>query len=250
MTGHSVLQLAKMAGISVRTLHHYDRIGLLTPGARTAAGYRIYSDDDALRLQQILFFRELGFALGDILRILDSPDFDCVAAMRSHRQLLQERAARLATLLLTIDRTLEFLQEGTMPLTDEQLYEGFSQEQIERYAKEASERYDPALVKESEQRLRKMSKLEWQALKAEGETITRELAALADRAIDDENVQNLIARHFTMISQYYSVTKEIYQGLGQMYVEHAEFHAYYERFRPGLALFMRDAMEYYCKYSN
>jgi DNA-binding transcriptional MerR regulator len=241
--------MARMAGVSVRTLHHYDQIGLLKPNARTASGYRLYSEEDALRLQQILFFRELGFALGEIQRVLADPGFDPREALRNHRAVLQERAKRLATLMNTIDRTLEHLLEGTMPLADEEMYEGFTKEQIVRYKKEVDERYDPALVKESEQRVRRMSKPEWIALKAEGESITRELAGLADRPPEDAEVQNVIGRHFAMIGKFYTITKDIYRGLGQMYVEHDEFRAHYEKFRPGLALFLRDAMEYYCEHS-
>jgi MerR family transcriptional regulator, thiopeptide resistance regulator len=246
MKGYTVRQLADMAGVSVRTLHHYDQIGLLTPGARTPAGYRLYSSTEALRLQQILFFRELGFALEEIQRILDDPGFDQIQALRSHRSLLEEHAGRITKLLTNIDRTIQHLTEGTMPLTDQELYEGFSEAQIKRYQKEAAERYDPKLVEESHQRLRRMSKPEWQALKAEGEAITRQLADLMDRPPQDAEVQKTIARHFGMIGKYYTVTKEIYRGLGQLYVEHDEFRAHYERVRPGLAVFMREAMAHYC----
>ena len=103
-----------MAGVSVRALHHYDEIGLLVPARRSAAGYRLYGEEDLLRLQQILFFRELDFALGDIRQILDDPEFDPLAVMEDHRRLLHERAARIGRLLNTIYRTISKLMEKDM----------------------------------------------------------------------------------------------------------------------------------------
>ena len=125
---HTVRQLASLAGISVRTLHHYDHIGLLTPSARSAAGYRLYGTEDLLRLQQILLFRELDLPLEEIRRILDDPGFDPVRALAQHRRTLELRAERLARLLHTIDRTIARLTEVDMSLTDEELYEGLPKE--------------------------------------------------------------------------------------------------------------------------
>src|SRR5512140_2485562 len=101
---YAVKQLAKMAGVSVRTLHHYDQIGLFKPSARTTAGYRQYGEKDLLRLQQILFFRELDFSLSEIKKILDRPGFDQTAALVNHRTLLRERVQRLHRLVKTIDK--------------------------------------------------------------------------------------------------------------------------------------------------
>jgi len=143
MTAYTISQLAKMAGVSARTLRHYDQIGLLEPSSRSAAGYRQYERRDLLRLQQILFFRELDFPLGEIQAILDDPDFDQVQALEGHRQRLQRRMARLSQLLHTLDKTLLQLTEDNMTLTDEELYEGFTKEQRERYEREANELYDP-----------------------------------------------------------------------------------------------------------
>jgi DNA-binding transcriptional MerR regulator len=244
-SGYTVSQLAGMAGITVRTLHHYDDIGLLAPSARTPAGYRVYGEDDLLRLQQILFFRELGFPLEKIGAILRAPDFDPVEALRSHRQMLESEAVRLGRLLETIDRTIERLTEGMMGLTDEELYEGFSKEQAERYRREAREQYGAAVVEESEQRARKMSKAEWNAVKDEGDVVTRELAALADRNPADPDVQALIARHYAWVATFYTPNAEAYAGLGQLYVENPEFRAFYDKYRPGLADFMQAAMAHY-----
>jgi DNA-binding transcriptional MerR regulator len=242
---YTVSKLARMAGVTVRTLHHYDQIGLLKPSARTETGYRLYGEGELLRLQQILFFKELDMPLDEVRQILDDPGFDQVAALERHRQLLHQRMARLARLLTTIDRTIDRLTEDNMTLTDEELYEGFTTEQIERYKREAREMYGTALVEESEQRVKKMSKEEWQAIGAEGEAVTTALAALADRDPGDKEVQKLIARHHAWIENFYPCSAEVYRGLGQGYVEHPEFRAFYEKYRPGLADFMSAAMNCY-----
>ena len=245
MKAYTVSQLANMAGVSVRTLHHYDQIGLLQPATRTAAGYRLYGEPELLRLQQILFFKELDMPLDEVRQILDDPGFDQVTALGQHRQALQLRMQRLARLLTTIDRTIDKLTEYDMAVTDEELYEGFTEEQIERYEREVREMYDPALVQESQRRLKKMSSAQWQAVKAEGETVTTGIAALADREPGDPEVQALIARHHAWIENFYPCSAEVYRGLGQGYVEHPEFRAFYEKVRPGLADFMQSAMNHY-----
>ena len=138
---HTVSRLARIAGVSVRTLHRYDRIGLLKPTARSGAGYRLYGEQDRLRLQQILFYRELDVPLGRIREILDAPGFDLVAALASHRAVLEERARRIAVLIRTIDRTTASLQGERAMLTDDELYEGFPKEKVEAWKAEAQERW-------------------------------------------------------------------------------------------------------------
>jgi len=246
MKAYTVSQLATMAGVSVRTLHHYDQIGLLRPTARTAAGYRLYAERDLLRLQQILFFKEIELPLSEVRTILDDPQFDQVRALTQHRQALLKRGERLTQLLATIDKTIHRLTEGdeTM-MTDEELYEGFTKEQIERYKRETRERYDPALVAESERRVSRMSREQWAAIKAEGDQVTREIAALADRSPGDAEVQALMARHHAWIEHFYPCSAEVYRGLGKGYAENAEFRATYDRYRHGLADFMQSAMAIY-----
>ncbi len=249
MKTYAVRQLAKLAGVSVRTLHHYDQIGLLQPTSRTAAGYRQYGEKDLLRLQQILFFKELDVPLSEIQAILDRPGFDQVKALQDHQVLLQQRADRLTRLVKTIEATIDQLSETNMSLTDADLYEGFSQEQIERYKQEARQRYDVKIVEESEQRVRKLSKQQWAAIKAEGDAVTKQIAGLMDKPIGDPRVQKAIARHHAWVGNFYTVTPEIYRGLGQLYVEHPEFRANYDKQRKDMADFMQAAMTYYCDHT-
>jgi DNA-binding transcriptional MerR regulator len=240
-----------MAGVSVRTLHHYDEIGLLTPAARSDAGYRLYGEVDMLRLQQILFFRELDFPLDDIRLILDDADFDPLAALEEHRRLLHERAARIGRLLKTIDRTIAKLTENDMDdkVTDEEIYAGFTHEQRQRYEREVREQYDPELVAESNRRVGNMPKAQWQALQTEGEDVRLTLAGLMDREVADPEVQAAIARHYAMMNQFYPVSAEIYRGLGQLYITNDEFRAFYDKIRPGLADFLQPAMAYYADHT-
>src|SRR5690348_1079581 len=142
---YSVKQLAKLAGISVRTLHLYDKMKLLRPAVRTRAGYRLYSETELLRLQQILFYKELDFALKDIAQILDEPNFDIGNALEGHKKALGAKKARINTLLKTIDNTLQNLKNKTMMNPDE-LYDGLSPQQAAAYRKEAIDNYGKEVV--------------------------------------------------------------------------------------------------------
>ncbi|MCX6027892.1 MAG: MerR family transcriptional regulator [Chloroflexi bacterium] len=252
MKVRTVRQLATLAGISVRTLHHYDQIKLLKPSARTEAGYRLYGEADLLRLQQILFFKELDFPLAEIQAILDRPGFDQAQALRNHRRMLGERAERLARLLRTVDRTIAKLTgEDTMPVTDEELYEGFSpkeREEYKGYEAEARERWGE-MAAESQHHVRQMSKAQWQAVKDEGDAVSRLMAELMGRPVSDPQVQAAMARQHAWIENFYPCSAEIFRGLGQMYVDDQRFTANYDKYRPGLAVFMRDAMTYYAEHS-
>ncbi len=246
MRVYTVSRLAKLAGVSVRTLHHYDKTGLLKPSFRSDSGYRKYQREELFRLQQILFYRELDFSLTEIKEILDDPDYDEVQALINHRKSIEQRIERLSSLLSTIDKTIKHYKEDTMTLTDEELYEGFSEEQIERYNKEVDEKYDPELVKTSRQRMSKMSRSEWLETKDEGDAITRELADLIGKASpDSKEVQVIIKRHHEWIEKFYPANAGTYKGLGKTYTENPEFRAFYDKYKTGLAKFLCAAMEYY-----
>jgi DNA-binding transcriptional MerR regulator len=251
VNSYTVRQVAKIANITVRTLHHYDALGLLTPTSRSAAGYRLYGEADLLRLQQILFFRELGFPLEQIGTIIEDPHFDQVRALEHHRRMLRAQVTRLERLLETVDKTITRLTEDNMGMTDAELYEGFSQEQIDRYKREAREQYGDQVVEESERRVKGMSKEHWTAVNAEGDAATRAIAELAEqgRAPGDPDVQRHVARHYAWVDHFWHPTPEAYAGLGQLYAEHPEFRAFYDKYRPGLADFLSAAMTIYSEQS-
>lgn len=253
MKSYTVRQVAKMAGVTVRTLHHYDQIGLLRPERRSQSRYRRYGEADLLRLQQILFYRQMDLSLKEIQLILDRPDFDPLTALREHRHRLQAQVERLQRLLMTIDRTISRLSEENMEMSDAELdaelYEGFTPQQAERYPREARQLYGEEIVSATEQRLRKLSKAEWQAVKEEGGAIAQQMSELMVRPVSDPQVQAVIARHHAWIENFYPAPEERYRGLGNLYTENEEFRAFYDRYRPGLADFFKAAMEYYCDHS-
>ena len=243
---YTIHQLARLAEISVRTLHWYDKIGLLEPAHVGANGYRYYGDAQLVRLQQILFFRELEFSLEDIRAMLAAKDFDEVRALQDHLQLLKEKRRRLNRLLQTVTETIR-RKKGTKMATDEQLYEGFSKKEIETMKREVKEKYDPKLVAESNRRVKSWSKADWQMIKKEGGLIYQGLAPLIHEAPDHPEVQVLIRRHHRHMNRFYDCTLEIYRGLGDLYVHDPRFTAFYEKIQPGLAVFVREAILIYTK---
>lgn len=247
MAEYSVSELAELADVTVRTLHYYDEIGLLKSSKRTAAGYRRYGMQDLLRLQQILFFKAVDMPLDEIQAILDQPDFDEIQALRDHRRRLRERTARLERLITTIDRTIHQLTEGKEMLSDEELFAGFTPEQAVHYDREARERWGDEEIDRTLDRLRKMSKAQWDGVQEQGEGVTKRLASLIDHAPEDPQVQDAIAQHHAWIENFYPAPAEVYRGLGRMYVEHEGFRTYYEKYETGLAEFIQAAIEVYCE---
>lgn len=242
MTEWTVKDLARLAGVSIRTLHHYDAIGLLRPENRTASGYRLYGREQLLRLQQILFLRELDVPLEEIATLLDAPGYDPAQALRLHRKTLEERLGRLHRLLNTLDKTVAHY-EGEQMLTDEELYVGFTPEEAVAIRREARERWGDAQVEESERRARSMTRAQWSDLEAEVQALNAELAAVQERDFADPAVRKAVARHYTWVTSFWIPDAEAYRGLGRMYRDDPRFAAYYEKIAPGLALYLCEAIE-------
>jgi DNA-binding transcriptional MerR regulator len=243
---YTVKQLADVAGVSVRTLHYYDQIGLLSASVVGQNGYRYYTEDAVLRLQQIMFYRELDFPLAEIQAILDEPDFDLVVALQSHKRVLQQRLGRLSNLIHTIDRTVLHLK-GARKMETYDLFEGFDEARQEQYEQEVSQLYGDAKVKESRQRWQSYSAEQKARIQAEGGAIYRELAELIGVDPASAEVQQLIARWHEHIRAFYEPTPEILLSLGNMYAEHPDFAAFYQRLHPELPEFLRQAIVYYCR---
>jgi DNA-binding transcriptional MerR regulator len=241
----TVSQVAKLSGVSVRALHHYDEIGLLSPGARTDAGYRLYDDDDLQRLQQVLFFRELGFPLEQIQRIVTDRDFDLQAALRMQRQLLTEKAARIHALIGAVDARLGAIERGTM-LSKEEMFEVFGEFDPAEHEEEAQRRWgETDAYKESARRTKRYTKQDWLRIKEEGAANVEALARALDAGTpaDDPSVMALAEQHRQHIDRwFYPCSREMHRGLGEMYVADPRFSEVYERVRPGLARYLRDAI--------
>jgi len=238
---HTVGDVARMARISVRTLHHYDQIGLVKP-SRTDAGYRLYTERDVERLQQALFYRELGFPLEEIARILADPAFDRRRALVDQRELLVERADQARALVALIDRTIEALERGE-DLSEEGLFDGF---QPSRYEEEARERWgETPEHEESVARTRRYGKEDWQAIRAEAAAIVEGFAAAFDAGTPATRPEamGLAERHRQHITRwFYGCSFEIHVGLGEMSVADPRFSAHYEPVREGLAQYICDAI--------
>ncbi len=240
-----VNELAEISGVTVRTLHHYDEIGLLIPSERSDKGHRFYSKRELLRLQQILFYKELDMSLQEIREVLDAPDFDLVEALKDHKKKLEKRAEQMQKLLVTLEKTINKLNQNKM-MTDKELYEGFSPEEAKNNRREAVERWGEEKIKKSEDKLRALGKEKFKAIKMEGENLVKNLAGLMDREPGDTEVQAVVAAYHRHLNQFHEIDKEMYRALGKMYVEDERFKANYEKVKSGLAEFLHQAIEIYC----
>lgn len=241
---YTVQKLATLAGISVRTIHYYDEIELLRPAGIKKNGYRFYEEKELLKLQQILFFRELDFPLADIKRILSSPSFDMSEALKDQRKLIEIKKTRLTKLVQTIDKTLKKINQKTT-MKDEELYGNFSKEEMERYNKEAREKWGRTeAFKQSEARVKKMDKEGLKRVLEESGKLTEEIAECMKSGTPStsEKAQKLIARHYAGLRAFYEPNLELYQGLAEMYVADERFKQNYEKVAKGLAEYLRDGM--------
>ena len=239
----TVGELAKLTGVTVRTLHHYDELGLVRPSQRSEAGYRLYTDRDVLRLQQVLLFRELGLPLDEIAAVLDDPAFSRGDALRRHREVLVGKRARLDAMLAALDRAL-IKEEGPMkPEEVKSLFEGFDPEE---YAEEAKQKWgETDAYKESARRTKQYGKAEWDAIRREGDAINVRLVELMREGAgpDDARVREAALAHREHISKwFYPCSREIHRGLAAMYLADPRFTANLDRIAPGFARFLHDAI--------
>ena len=250
---YSVGQLAALAGVTIRTLHHYDEVGLLSPSGRSAAGYRIYEESDLERLQQILFYRELGFTLKEIATIVDDPRTDAVGHLRRQRKLLTGRIKRLSAMVDAIDYEME-ARTMDIPLTPEERLEVFGEFRPEDYAEEAQQRWgDTEAYRQSQRRVATYKKEDWQRLKAEEQEVRARLTAAFSGGLapESEEARAAAEAHRQLISRwFYECSYEIHRGLTDMYVSDERFRAHYEATAPGLARFIREAAHANAKWAQ
>jgi MerR family transcriptional regulator, thiopeptide resistance regulator len=239
--------VSRLAGVSVRTLHHYHRAGLLRPSGRSAAGYRLYSLGDLKRLQQILFYRTLGFALDEISQILASPGDDADAHLRRQHRLLRERIARQQDMLAAIEKEMEARKMG-ISLTPEEQFEVFGTDKVSgEWAAEAERRWgDTEAWRQSQRRAATYTKQDWLEIRDETFAINQAfLAAMSDgEPAGGQRAMDVAERHRQHISRwFYDCPPEMHAGLGRMYVEDERFTAHYEEVAPGLAQFVSTAVQ-------
>ena len=241
----SVGDVARLAGVTVRTLHHYDEVGLLRPSARSAAGYRVYDDGDLVRLQQILGYRELGFALDAIAEILDDPELDQVDHLRRQHALVTDRIGRLQQQLAAIEKTLEAQQMG-IKLNPEEMLKVFGDFDPAEHEAESQERWgDTDAYRESRRRTSSYGKADWLQIKSESEEIVARLlrAMQAGLAPASPEAMDAAEAHRVSISRwFYECDSAVHRGLADMYVADPRFTAHYDDQGPGLAAYVHDAV--------
>jgi DNA-binding transcriptional MerR regulator len=241
----SVGEVAKATGVTVRTLHHYDQIGLLRPSLRSGAGYRLYGEVDLERLQEILFYRELGFKLQEIESILNHPDLDGMAHFRKQHQLLTEHIDRLTAMVAAIEHTMEVKRMG-ISLTPEERFEVWGDFKPEDYADEVDERWgDSQAYSQSQRRVASYTKDDWIKIKSEGADLDSRLAGAVAAGVkpDSGEAMALAEEHRQQITRhFYDCSHEMHRGLGEMFVADPRFRDRYEKIAPGLAQFFRDAI--------
>lgn len=241
----TVGDVADLTGVSIRTLHHYDQIGLLTPSARTAAGYRLYGSSDLERLQEILLFRELEIPLNDIATLLSGGAFDRRAALELQREMLLQKAVRTEALIASVDRAINAERTGVR-MTNEEMFEVFGDFDPAEHEEEVQERWgETDAYKESSRRTARYTKADWERLKAESEQIGTDTARLMDEGVpaDDPRVMDLAEQARLQIDTwFYPCSHEMHVDLAEMYIVDPRFTATYEKIHEGMAQYWHDAI--------
>ena len=239
-------QVAALAGVTVRTLHHYDEIGLLRPSGRSNGGYRVYADADLERLHRVLSYRELGFSLDRVASILDDPDADTASHLRRQHALVRRRVARLQSMLAHIEKALEAQQMG-ISLTPDEQFEVFGDNWPgDEYAAEAQERWgDTEAWAQSQRRTSTYTKADWVAVKAEGDTAEAGLAAAMQAGVPASDVRAMDlaeALRQQIDHRFYDCPPGMHRNLADMYLADPRFAAHYDKRAAGLAQYVHDAI--------
>ncbi|HWQ21122.1 MAG TPA: MerR family transcriptional regulator [Clostridia bacterium] len=248
---YTIGKVTTMTHVSVRTLHYYDAIDLLNPSYETASGYRLYDDGDLELLQQVLFFRALGFPLAQIKAIVQSPAFDRRKALEAHRTALLERRRTVDALLAAVDHTIEAMGKGEA-MDKKEMFDAFDERALEehrtKYAEEAKQRWGMTdAYAESQKRTSKYTKEDWARIQQEMAQIDADMAVLMDRKVTDPDVQDVVRRkHEYFNHNFYTCSAAMLAGLSEMWVSDARFTATYDKIKPGLAQFWYDAVQICC----
>ena len=238
-------EVAALAGVSVRTLHHYDDIGLLVPNVRSASGYRIYDDADLERLQEVLFFRTLGFELAEIRRLMQEPDYDRLGALEQQRAMLERKVGHLRAMIASIDTAADAQRNG-VAMNEEDMFEVFGEFDVVTRTREAGERWPGDALDESQRRTSRYSKEQWREAMAEADALATEFAAAkaGGAPADGPAATEIAERHRLHIDRwFYPCSPQMHVQLGDLYVGDTLFADHWNRVEPRLAAFVRDAIK-------
>jgi len=240
----TVKELSRLAGITPRTLHYYDEIGLLKPTRVGDNGYRYYGEEALLRLQQILLYRQLDMPLDSIQSIMGRRDFDVLSALEGHKQELRKRIAQMERLVDTVDDTILHLK-GKKEMSQKQLFEAFNEEQQAEYEKEAMQMYDPAIVKASNQKWRNYTLSEKQRIGEEGNAVYEDMLKAMPKGASSPEAQACVERWRRHMEYFWVPNDEQLLGLVDGYNNDPRFKANFDKIHPRLAEFMREAVRVY-----
>ncbi len=243
---YTVKQLSNLAGVSVRTLHYYDEIGLLKPSSIGQNGYRYYGDKEILCLQQILFYRELELSLAEIKMILERPGFDVLEALQAHKSALGQRVERLNRLIITVENTINHLK-GTKEMSNKQLFAAFSEEEERKYTAEAEQIYDPEIVKASQKKWKAYTAEDKQRIADEGNEAYEQLVAAIPAGASSPQAQAGVELWRKHMDYFWTPNLDQLLGLAEMYNTDERFKANFDKIDPRLAAFMLEAVKVYVK---
>ena len=247
---YTIQKLAKLAGISTRTLRYYDEIGILKPARINSSGYRIYGQTEVDTLQQILFFRELGLELNNIKELVTDPSFDGMNALREHLQKLLEKRNQLDRLIENVHKTIAS-KEGRVTMSNKEKFEGFKKKMVEenekKYGEEIRQKYGENTVNKSNEKFLNMSQEDYEKVTQLAEQVLETLEqAMTTGDPSGGLAQKTADLHKQWLCFYWhEYSKEAHAGLAQMYVDDERFKAYYDKVHPGAAEFLRDAIHIY-----
>lgn len=244
---YTVKQLANVSGVSSRTLHWYDEIGLLKPAHIGANGYRYYEDEQLLLLQQILFYKEMGFALGEIQALLANKERNNLEALLAHRERMHKKLGSLGKMIKTIDQTISHIK-GETNMTHQDFFECFDKEKVESFEKRLVASGGKSIQRafdEARTNTKKWNRSDWFRLKDQGDNIYAALTDCINKnlSVDSDRVQRLIKQHYDMLNSLYTPTKEVYLGLADLYVSEGEYVEYFNAFHQQLAGYLAAAIK-------
>jgi DNA-binding transcriptional MerR regulator len=242
---YTIKELADLAGVTTRTLRYYDQLGILPPARIGNNGYRYYDHSSMLRLQQILFYKELALPLDEIEAVLNQPGFQLIPALEKHQAAIRSRIDQYQMLLVTLQRTIRNLK-GEIDMSDQEYFEGFDEK---KYEQEAFQLWGGSpKFRESQRKWSSYSDEQKEEIKAEGGRITvRMVTDRQDAKPDDPDVQQAVADYHAYLNQFF-YTSEVgfLRNLADMWVADPRFAVNYERIREGGAAFVREAVHIYC----
>ncbi|MGB0429207.1 MAG: MerR family transcriptional regulator [Bacteroidia bacterium] len=244
----TVQEVANLAGVSVRTLHHYDQVELLVPEMRAQNGTRLYGRESLYRLQQILLYKQAGLSLKQIDQLLGKGAPERLALLQKQRNWVQLEQRRLKTLLTTIDKTIDELKNTKAMMTEEELYAGFGKAESEKIRAEVKERWGANELEKSETHLKQKAPADFKSMKKEGEELVAKIGRSMNLPKDHPEVQTLIEAYFEHMQGFRpDLTLEGFAQLADLYVEDERFTTYYEKVAKGLSSYISKAIKYYCK---